>query len=60
MDRDKIALEYMKIILSTERFKDYVEEDNIMKSIASDAYLMADAMVEASEKKVTVGVTADA
>lgn len=57
MDRDKIALEYMKTILSNnERFLDYVGEDDIMKSIARDAYMMADAMVEASkEKEVTVG-----
>ena len=58
MDRDKVALEYMKIVLSTDRFMDYIEEDNIMKSIASDAYQMADVMVEASKTKVTeFGIT---
>jgi hypothetical protein len=57
MDRDKIALEFMKVVLSSkERFLDYVEDENIMESIASDAYKMADAMVEASkQKEVTVG-----
>ena len=49
MERDTIALEYMKIILSTSRFNDYIEEDNIMESIANDAYLMADAMIKASK-----------
>jgi len=58
MEKDKIALEYMKIVLSTDRFMDYIEEEDIMKSIASDAYQMADAMVEASKTKVTeFGIT---
>jgi hypothetical protein len=54
MDRDKIALEFMKIAL-TERLADYIDEDDIMAGIARDAYQMADAMVEASKtKEVTV------
>lgn len=52
MDRDKIALEYMKTILSNnERFLDYANEEDIMRSIASDSYKMADAMMEASRLK---------
>jgi hypothetical protein len=42
----------MKIILNnSERFNDYIEEEDIMAGIARDAYMMADAMVEASKKK---------
>ena len=57
MNRDTVALEFMKLILSNnERFLDYIDEEDIMAGIARDAYLMADAMVEASkEKEVTVG-----
>jgi hypothetical protein len=52
MKKDTIALEFMKIVLSNpERFNDYVEEDDIMGAIAKDAYLMADAMVNATTVK---------
>jgi len=47
-NRDKVALEFMKTVLSTDRFSDYVDDENIMASIATDAYTMADEMEKAS------------
>jgi hypothetical protein len=44
--RDEIAIQFMNAILTTERFKDYIDEDNIMVSISKDAYLMADTMID--------------
>lgn len=44
--RDEIAIQFMNAILTTERFKDYIGEDNIMVSISKDAYLMADTMID--------------
>jgi len=44
--RDEIAIQFMNAILTTERFKDYIDEDNIMLSISKDAYLMADTMID--------------
>jgi hypothetical protein len=44
--RDEIAIQFMNAVLTTERFKDYVDEDNIMLSISKDAYLMADTMID--------------
>ena len=52
MDRNQIAIEYMKIILSTDRFSDYTEEENIMQSIAKDAFEMADTMISESERSL--------
>ena len=49
--RDLIALEYMKVVISNnERLMDYIDEENVMDSIAVDAYKMADAMIKASTK----------
>ena len=48
--KDKIAIEFMKSVLSSEdRMLDYVEEENIMESIAKDAYTMAEIMIKHSE-----------
>lgn len=44
--RDEIAIQFMNAVLTTERFKDYIDEDNIMLSISKDAYLMADTMID--------------
>ena len=44
--RDEIAIQFMTAVLTTERFKDYIDEDNIMLSISKDAYLMADTMID--------------
>lgn len=44
--RDEIAIQFMNAILTTDRFKDYIDEDNIMLSISKDAYLMADTMID--------------
>ena len=44
--RDEIAIQFMNAILTTDRFKDYINEDNIMESISKDAYLMADTMID--------------
>ena len=49
--RDLIAVEYMKSILNGPRFSDYVEDSDIMKSIAQDAYKMADVMMQESGSK---------
>ncbi len=48
--RDQIALQFMDSILSSSRFNDYVDEPNIMESIANDAYLMADVMIKTRNK----------
>ena len=49
---DKVALEFMKTILSTkERFEDYVDEKDIMDTISKDAYIMANKMYEQRPKK---------
>jgi hypothetical protein len=47
--RDKIAIEFMKTIVSTDRLSDYIEDVDMMDSIASDAYKMADAMLKYSK-----------
>ena len=44
--RDEIAIQFMNAVLTTDRFKDYIDEDNIMLSISKDAYLMADTMID--------------
>ena len=48
--RDTIAIQFMNAILTTERFKDYADEANIMEAIAKDAYKMADTMIEVKGK----------
>lgn len=48
---DKVALEFMKTILSTnERFHDYIQEKDIMVAISKDAYDMANKMYEHRSK----------
>lgn len=44
--RDEIAIQFMNAVLTTERFKDYIDDENIMVSISKDAYLMADTMID--------------
>lgn len=51
--RDEIAIQFMNAVLTTERFKDYVDEDNIMLSISKDAYLMADTMIDVKNSSPT-------
>lgn len=54
--RDTIALEYMRIIISTERLSDYLDygdSDKIMEAIAYDSYKMADIMLLAKEGKLS-------
>ena len=51
--RDTFAIQFMSSILSSERFADYAEEEDIMEAIAKDAYKMADKMIEAKGKTAT-------
>jgi len=51
--RDAFAIQFMSSILSSERFADYAEEEDIMEAIAKDAYKMADKMIEAKVKTAT-------
>lgn len=57
--RDTIAIQFMNAILTSERFKDYIDEANIMESIAKDAYKMADTMIEVkgNTSKATISPT---
>ena len=49
--RDNIATQFMTAILSSDRFEDYKDEDDIMEAIAKDAYKMADKMMKAKNEK---------
>lgn len=49
--RDNIATQFMTAILSSDRFEDYKDEEDIMEAIAKDAYKMADKMMKAKNEK---------
>ena len=43
--RDEFALQYLIAILSSDRFLDYADEEDLMGAISIDAYKMADTMI---------------